>query len=71
MLPGFPRILTLLFFGSTSLAQAQPFFSPGQDPKPAGKVWAKVEVMSDEFSTPMQFTERTDSIPRRSSCRLD
>lgn len=49
MLPGFPRILTLLFFGSTSLAQAQPFFSPGQDPKPAGEVWAKVEVMSDEF----------------------
>lgn len=49
MLPGFPRILTLLFFASTSLAQAQPFFIPGQDPKPAGKVWAKVENMSDEF----------------------
>jgi hypothetical protein len=33
----------------TNLANAQPYFKPGQDPKPAGKVWLPVENMSDEF----------------------
>ena len=56
MLPGFPWILTLLLLASTSLAHAQPFFIPGQDPKPAGKVWAKVEDMSDEFDGTAEMT---------------
>jgi hypothetical protein len=41
--------LILTLFASTGLAHAQPFFAAGQDPKPAEKVWTKVENMSDEF----------------------
>jgi hypothetical protein len=28
---------------------AQPFFGEGQDPKPAGKSWERVDILSDEF----------------------
>jgi hypothetical protein len=45
----FPHILILLLLAGTRLAQAQPFFTAGQDPKPAVKVWTKVETMSAEF----------------------
>ncbi len=50
MLREFSWILTLLVLASTSSAHAQPFFVHGEDPRPAGEVWVKVESMSDEFN---------------------
>ncbi|TRX60640.1 carbohydrate-binding protein [Fulvivirga sp. M361] len=35
---------------TTSLVFAQPTFQSGQDPKPAGKKWEKIQNMSDEFN---------------------
>ena len=34
---------------STALAQARPCFVDGEDPRPSGKVWARVEDMCDDF----------------------
>lgn len=43
-------ILGLLCFGfSIANAQNAPTFNSGQDPKPSGKKWVKVDNMSDEF----------------------
>ncbi|MEO0471923.1 MAG: family 16 glycosylhydrolase, partial [Bacteroidota bacterium] len=42
------------------MAQSQPTFNPGQDPKPAGKKWQKIENMSDEFSGSSLNTTKWD-----------
>lgn len=34
----------------TGGALAQPFFAPGEDPRPPGMVWKRVEALSDEFN---------------------
>ncbi|MEO1450765.1 MAG: family 16 glycosylhydrolase, partial [Bacteroidota bacterium] len=44
-----------------ALAQSQPTFSPGQDPKPAGKKWEKIDNMSDEFNGSSLNTSKWDN----------
>lgn len=38
---------------------AQPTFNSGQDPKPSGKQWVKVDNMSDEFNVDGYFNGST------------
>jgi|GEM_PF-791549 len=45
-----PLILFCTLISSLLFAQSQPTFDPGQDPKPFGKKWEKLDIMSDEFS---------------------
>ena len=42
-------MMAIAFLAGASFAPADPFFAAGQDPKPAGKVWNRVDNMSDEF----------------------
>jgi len=42
-------IASLLATTGAGLASAQPTFLSGEDPKPAGKVWRQVPLLSDEF----------------------
>lgn len=39
----------LVACAGTGVAWAQPTFVPGEDPRPAGKVWRPVAALSDEF----------------------
>ncbi|MCM2369114.1 LamG domain-containing protein [Aporhodopirellula aestuarii] len=46
------KFMSLLIFTcmlSTGMAQTQPFFAEGEDPRPVGKVWQQVDLLSDEF----------------------
>lgn len=44
------RLIILLMLGTgPGFTRAQPFFIAGQDPKPPGKVWQRIEPLSDEF----------------------
>lgn len=38
-----------MLFLCVGVIHAQPLFCPGQDPKPSGTTWQKVEQLSDEF----------------------
>ncbi|WP_147302995.1 T9SS type A sorting domain-containing protein [Marinoscillum furvescens] len=40
----------LVFCAIQHTTLAQPYFQSGQDPKPSGKVWQKVNNLSDEFN---------------------
>ena len=44
-----PFIWFLVVCAGVGMASAQPTFLPGEDPKPAGKVWKQVPLLSDEF----------------------
>ncbi len=43
-------LLSLMMVTSISFGQNQPTFNAGEDPKPPGKKWEKIEILSDEFS---------------------
>lgn len=45
-------ILASILGLSAGLAPARPFFGEGQDPRPVGMAWDKVEAMSDDFDGP-------------------
>ncbi len=63
MLAVFRQTLTVVLLAGTSLANAEPFFARGEDPKPAGKVWTAVENMSDEFSGAVLDASKWQSEP--------
>lgn len=42
-------ICFLMICAAAGVASAHPTFLPGEDPKPAGKVWKQVPLLSDEF----------------------
>ncbi len=52
-------VVAFFLFATTALAQ--PTFNPGQDPKPAGKKWEKIENMSDEFNGTSLNTAKWDN----------
>ncbi|TXE09626.1 T9SS type A sorting domain-containing protein [Seonamhaeicola algicola] len=55
-------ICCLLLF-ETLFSQNQPSFSAGQDPKPGGKKWEKIENLSDEFDNGFVTTKWAKNIP--------
>lgn len=42
-------IWLLMTCAAVGVISAQPTFLPGEDPRPAGKVWKQVALLSDEF----------------------
>jgi hypothetical protein len=42
-------VFILVGWVTTQAALAQPFFSAGQDPKPADQTWRRIDLLSDEF----------------------
>lgn len=53
LIPPMPRLLSLaailIVSYTAKAAPTQPHFLPGEDPKPAGQIWLRVENMSDDF----------------------
>ena len=56
-------ILILACLSTTCVAQTQPFFVEGEDPKPNKKAWEKIEVLSDEFNGPVLDTNKWTADP--------
>jgi len=52
-----------LFAANAGLVHAQPFFVAGQDPKPMGEVWIRVDKMSDDFEGPSLDVAKWQSEP--------
>lgn len=58
--------LMLMVLAPMVYAQEGPFFQNGQDPKPAGKKWVKIENLSDEFDgTALDETKWKNTDPSR------
>ena len=56
-------VLLSILLVYSALAYTQPFFAPDQDPKPEGKVWEKVEALSDDFDGTALDTIKWQSEP--------
>jgi beta-porphyranase len=56
-------VLVVMFCAIAGVTHAEPFFVAGEDPKPSGSVWMKVDGLSDEFDGTTLDTTKWQSEP--------